>query len=92
MSETAVDTPASPFVSTQWLAANLGAPDLVVVDASWHMPNSGRSGATCGNIEFKLAQSTPNTMKTKKKMMEVAFGWPMVLVKVFIPGSPAWRV
>ncbi|MFG1371068.1 3-mercaptopyruvate sulfurtransferase [Xanthobacter oligotrophicus] len=44
MSET-VDTPASPFVSTQWLAANLGAPDLVVVDASWHMPNSGRSGA-----------------------------------------------
>ena len=41
-----VDTPESPFVSTEWLAANLGAPDLVVVDASWHMPASGRSGAT----------------------------------------------
>ncbi|MDQ0504871.1 3-mercaptopyruvate sulfurtransferase [Xanthobacter agilis] len=37
------DTP--PFVSTEWLAANLGAPDLVVVDGSWHMPNTGRSGA-----------------------------------------------
>lgn len=35
----------TPFVSTEWLAANLGAPDLVVVDASWHMPNSGRNGA-----------------------------------------------
>ena len=31
------------LVSTQWLAANLGAPDLVVVDSSWHMPASGRS-------------------------------------------------
>ena len=40
-----VDTLESPFVSTEWLAANLGAPDLVVVDASWHMPASGRSGA-----------------------------------------------
>ncbi|QRG05889.1 3-mercaptopyruvate sulfurtransferase [Xanthobacter dioxanivorans] len=43
MSATA-DTSASPFVSTEWLAANLGAPDLVVVDASWHMPNAGRDG------------------------------------------------
>lgn len=34
---------ASPlFVTTQWLADNLGAPDLVVMDASWHMPASGR--------------------------------------------------
>ncbi|MFG1357391.1 3-mercaptopyruvate sulfurtransferase [Xanthobacter pseudotagetidis] len=34
----------SPFVSTEWLAANLGAPDLVVVDASWHLPPAGRDG------------------------------------------------
>ncbi len=32
------------FVSTAWLADQLGAPDLVVVDASWHMPAAGRSG------------------------------------------------
>lgn len=33
-----------PLVSTQWLAQHLGEPDLVVVDASWHMPSSGRDG------------------------------------------------
>ncbi len=32
----------SLFVSTQWLADHLGAPDLVVFDASWHMPSAGR--------------------------------------------------
>lgn len=30
------------LVSTDWLAAHLGAPDLRVLDASWHMPGSGR--------------------------------------------------
>jgi thiosulfate/3-mercaptopyruvate sulfurtransferase len=33
-----------PLVSTDWLAQHLGEPDLVVVDATWHMPASGRSG------------------------------------------------
>ena len=32
------------LVSTDWLARHLGEPDLVVVDSSWHMPTSGRSG------------------------------------------------
>ena len=32
------------LVSTQWLAERLGEPDLAIVDASWHMPKSGRSG------------------------------------------------
>jgi thiosulfate/3-mercaptopyruvate sulfurtransferase len=32
------------LVSTDWLAQHLGKPDLVVVDASWHMPATGRSG------------------------------------------------
>ncbi|MEO6225274.1 MAG: 3-mercaptopyruvate sulfurtransferase [Sphingomicrobium sp.] len=32
------------LVSAQWLAAHLGEPDLVTVDASWHMPASGRGG------------------------------------------------
>ena len=30
------------LVSTQWLADNLGQPDLVVLDASLFMPSSGR--------------------------------------------------
>jgi thiosulfate/3-mercaptopyruvate sulfurtransferase len=32
------------LVSTEWLARHLGEPGLVAVDASWHMPASGRSG------------------------------------------------
>lgn len=32
------------LVSTQWLADHLGESDLVVVDSSWHMPSTGRSG------------------------------------------------
>ena len=30
------------LVSTDWLAQNLGQADVVVVDASWHMPATGR--------------------------------------------------
>ncbi len=33
------------FVSTDWLAERLGAPDIVVVDASWYLPAQGRDGA-----------------------------------------------
>ena len=32
------------LVSTEWLAQHLGETDLVVVDSSWFMPASGRSG------------------------------------------------
>jgi thiosulfate/3-mercaptopyruvate sulfurtransferase len=32
------------LVTTAWLAAHLGDPDLTVVDCSWHMPSSSRSG------------------------------------------------
>jgi thiosulfate/3-mercaptopyruvate sulfurtransferase len=31
------------LVSTDWLAEHLTAPDVAVLDASWHLPNSGRS-------------------------------------------------
>jgi thiosulfate/3-mercaptopyruvate sulfurtransferase len=30
------------LVSTEWLAAHMGAPDLRVLDGSWHMPDTGR--------------------------------------------------
>jgi thiosulfate/3-mercaptopyruvate sulfurtransferase len=33
---------AHPLVSTDWLATHLSAPDLVVIDASWHLPTAGR--------------------------------------------------
>jgi thiosulfate/3-mercaptopyruvate sulfurtransferase len=31
------------LVSTEWLAAELAAPDLVVLDASWYMPSDARN-------------------------------------------------
>lgn len=33
------------LVSTDWLAAHLAAPDLRIVDASWHLPDAGRDPA-----------------------------------------------
>ena len=33
------------IVSTEWLADHLSDPDLVVIDASWHMPATKRNGA-----------------------------------------------
>ena len=32
------------LVTTDWLATHLDAPDIVILDASWHLPNSGRNG------------------------------------------------
>ncbi|HEX5386551.1 MAG TPA: 3-mercaptopyruvate sulfurtransferase [Gemmatimonadales bacterium] len=33
------------LVTTEWLAAHLGRPDVRVVDGSWYLPNSGRNAA-----------------------------------------------
>ena len=33
------------FVTTAWLAQNLRAPGIAIVDASWYLPPQGRSGA-----------------------------------------------
>ncbi|MCB1379867.1 MAG: 3-mercaptopyruvate sulfurtransferase [Alphaproteobacteria bacterium] len=34
------------LVSTAWLETHLGSPDIVVIDASWHLPTSGRNPRT----------------------------------------------
>ncbi|MDR3375824.1 MAG: 3-mercaptopyruvate sulfurtransferase [Ancalomicrobiaceae bacterium] len=51
------------FVSTEWLAAHLGAPDVVPVDASWYLPAMGRDAAAeyaaghiPGAVRFDLDQ------------------------------------
>ena len=33
----------NPIVSTDWLARHLDAPNLVVLDGSWHLPTEGRN-------------------------------------------------
>jgi thiosulfate/3-mercaptopyruvate sulfurtransferase len=42
---------ADPLVSTEWLAAHLGDPDLKVVDATFYLPHLGRDAAA----EFEQA-------------------------------------
>lgn len=32
------------FVSTEWLAEHLADPGIVIIDGSWHLPTTGRSG------------------------------------------------
>jgi thiosulfate/3-mercaptopyruvate sulfurtransferase len=39
-----VSTNANALVTTAWLGDHLNAPDVRVVDASWHPPQSGRNG------------------------------------------------
>jgi len=34
-----------PLVSTEWLAEHLSAPDVRIVDGSWHLPTAGRDAA-----------------------------------------------
>lgn len=36
--------PPSPLVTTDWLAGQLARPDLVILDTSWYLPVTGRSG------------------------------------------------
>jgi thiosulfate/3-mercaptopyruvate sulfurtransferase len=38
-------SPTDPLVSTDWLAQRLGADDIAVLDASWHMPAANRNPA-----------------------------------------------
>jgi thiosulfate/3-mercaptopyruvate sulfurtransferase len=59
----------SPVVSTEWLASNLGAPELRVVDGSWYLPGTRRdpaaeylAGHIPGAVFFDLdASSDPAT-------------------------------
>ena len=39
---TLAPSPDNPLVSTEWLAENLDAPGLVIIDASWFMPGTDR--------------------------------------------------
>ncbi len=36
--------PAFPLVTSEWLAKNIALDNLVILDASWHMPATGRNG------------------------------------------------
>src|ERR1700744_4453502 len=48
---------ADYFVTTDWLAANLGEPDLAIVDGTFFMPDEGRNA-----IEEYRAGHIPGTV------------------------------
>ena len=71
------------LVSTEWLAGELGARDLKVLDASWHLPSTKREAAAefeAGHIPgarfldlAQLADRTsplPNTLPTDAQFAE----------------------
>ena len=41
----------SPMVETEWLAKNLGAPGIVVLDGTWHIPTTKRDARAEYNAE-----------------------------------------
>lgn len=41
--ETAYATAPTPLVTSDWLAANLDRAEIKLLDATWHMPDSGRN-------------------------------------------------
>ena len=49
------------LVSTEWLASRLGTPGLVIADATYHLPNTGREAAA----EYLVANP-----ETEKKLIE----------------------
>lgn len=40
------DYPSKWLVETDWLANHLDAPDVVIIDGSWHLPTANRDGAS----------------------------------------------
>jgi thiosulfate/3-mercaptopyruvate sulfurtransferase len=73
------------LVSTQWLAEHIGEPDLTVVDASWHMPATGRNGrdeylkAHIPGARFLDIEALSDTLNPAPHMLPAAreFGFAM---------------
>lgn len=65
----------SRFVTTQWLADHLDDPDIQVIDASWHMPNSGRNA----HAEYVAGHVPGAIFFDLDKNADIASGLPHML-------------
>lgn len=86
MTDSAAITLPAPFVSTEWLAANLGRPGLVVLDSTWYMHGSGKDardefihrripGAAFFDVDEVAAQASgglPHMVPTAQRFSEKA--------------------
>ena len=69
--------PTHNFCTTDELAAELGDPNLGVIDASWHLPNTGRFGAA----EFRFAHIPGAVFFDIDTIADVDLGLPHMLPK-----------
>ena len=69
--------PTHNFTTTDELAAELGDPSLGVIDASWHLPNTGRFGAA----EFRQAHIPGAVFFDIDRIADVESGLPHMLPK-----------
>ena len=53
------------LVSTEWLAASLGAQELVIIDATMHLPGSERDAAADarGPVRFEYAEEAARQLQ-----------------------------
>jgi thiosulfate/3-mercaptopyruvate sulfurtransferase len=63
------------FVSTEWLCGRLNQADLGVIDASWHLPTVGRSGAE----EFREKHIPGAVFFDIDKIADLSSGLPHML-------------
>jgi len=63
------------FVSTDWLAAHLGDPEVGIVDGSWHLPLTGRVGAD----EFRAGHIPGAVFFDIDTIADVSTGLPHML-------------
>jgi thiosulfate/3-mercaptopyruvate sulfurtransferase len=69
--------PSRNFCTTEELAAELGDANLGVIDASWHLPNTGRMGAA----EFRLAHIPGAVFFDIDTIADLETGLPHMLPK-----------
>ena len=67
--------PHENFVSNDWLAARLGEPGLGIIDASWHLPPTGRNG----DAEFRQAHIPGAAFFNIDVIADTASGLPHML-------------
>jgi len=71
-----IDRMNSPnFVTTEWLARHLGQPGFGLIDASWHLPPTGRNGAA----EFKAGHIPGAVFFDIDVIADTASGLPHML-------------
>jgi thiosulfate/3-mercaptopyruvate sulfurtransferase len=66
---------AATFVSTDWLAAHLGDPDVAVIDGSWYLPTEGRDPPA----EYRKAHIPGAVFFDLDKVADTSSGLPHML-------------